>query len=177
MTTSFSSTSFVLRLSLLAGLPACEMGARTVGYEPIDSVEPGVEHELTRAAPCAGPHGRAASDPAGSVALFVGVQFDDSELAPTYDVVDPEVTVRLERGTDLFWDWCNLPGTAEAVLEERWASPRDGLPHGTIEIDVDPGAPLGSLEFATVTLLDVTLHRTDDSDEPELVIDELVMPR
>lgn len=180
MTTPFSPTSLVLAASLLALLPACEAGARTVGEPAIDSVEPGVEDVLTRSGPCDLHRLRTASDPAGSVALYVmlGRVEDGDELSPTHDVADPDVVVWLSRGSHLFSDVCNRIGDwGEPEIEEAWEAPHDASQLGTIEIDPDPGAALDSLEFATVTLHDVTLRRQDQPGEPDIVIDELVMPR
>jgi hypothetical protein len=168
---------------MLVVLTGCPIDPRTVGTEPIETIEPGIEHELTRAGGCiadsVGDLGVVVLDPAASVSLFVRVSTHPVAAAdaggPTDSVYElgldgmsnPDATVTLQRGSDLLADYCNLG--REPQLFESWRAVA-----GTVEVHVDPGVLDDERGVATIALSDVWIRRKDEP-EPDIEIDELVL--
>jgi hypothetical protein len=178
-----TTTRILLSFVVLAGASACELHARTVGFEPIEMIEPGIDRRLTVTGSC-GDLGMYAMDPGESVALFIAfpeaIAAADHSTARVLDDFDPadlETRLRLMRAENPLNDPCNLEPWEATVYFEAWYPVKDESQEGIVELTIDPGDTGDRIGTASATLTDVTLlHTDDDGNEQRLVIESLVIP-
>jgi hypothetical protein len=158
------SASAVLLGAALAG---CEIGSRTVGYEPLEAIEPGIEHELELRGTC-GDLGVFATDGAESVVLFAAfpgtlreADVGSAILRRTHAAADDAIRLRLTRGEELLTDWCNRDPPAGAIGFESWRPVQGDAQRGVVELEIDPGTPGDGAAVVHMTATDVTFVDED----------------
>lgn len=161
-----------------AALAGCELGPSTVGYEPLEAIEPGIERELEFSGAC-GDLGVYATDGAVSVILFAAfpgmareADAGSTILRRTHAATDESMRLRLFRGEELLTDWCNLEPPAEPIAYETWY-PLDGdAQHGVVDVEIDPGTPGDESVAVRMTVTDVVFA---DEDDVELSVESLAI--
>jgi hypothetical protein len=152
-----------------AALAGCEVGSRTVGYEPLDAIEPGIEDELELRGAC-GDLGLFATDGAESVVLFAAfpgtlreADAGSAILRRIHAAADEAIRLRLTRGEQLLTDWCNRDPPAGAIGFESWRPVQGDAQRGVVELEIDPGTPGDGVAVVRMTVTDVTFVDEDDA--------------